>query len=407
MTATDTHTFTNWAGNQHCTPTAIVQPTSVQEVQEAVTRATGDGLGVRVRGAGHSWTPLVVTDDVMLDVARLHGVRSVDTERSRVTVGAGTTVEQLGPLLWDHGLSLSNQGDIDAQTVGGAISTATHGSGLQFTGFSGAVTAVELVTASGDVVRFDEGTPELDGARTALGSLGVITAVQLQAMPAYRLAERIDYWPLERVLDQWEFETSTRRHFSFFWGPFPGSLAMYGLGADPEGITDPCFVKRYDQLAVDDLETVDGADRLDRAYRVFPQPFDLEFYELEYFVPFAVALDAVDAARRVILSYPEQRFPLEVRTIRQEPGWLSPMYGSDAVSLSVSGVPNTDYEPFLRAFDRALQPFSARPHWGKMHYFDAERLQQVYPEYQRFVDLRRRMDPDGVFLNDHLTEMVR
>lgn len=407
MSTVDTRTFTNWAGNLRSTPAKMVHANSVEDVQDAVTHATADGLALRVRGAGHSFTPLVCTDGVLLDIAGLHGIRSVDSARSRVTVGAGTTVEALGTLLWDQGLSLANQGDIDAQTVAGAISTATHGSGLQFTSFSGTVTAVEMVTASGEVVRFDESAAELDGARTALGSFGVITAVQLQAMPAYRLAERIDYWPLDQVLDRWASETSTRRHFSFFWGPFPGSLAMYGLGDDPDGIADPCFVKRYDQVGLDDLGTVDGAGRVDRAYRVFPQAFDLEFYELEYFVPFTVALDAVDAVRRVILAHPEQRFPLEVRTIHQEAGWLSPMYGSDAVSLSVSGVPDTDYEPFLRAVDAALRPFSARPHWGKLHFFDAGRLAQVYPAYQQFVDLRRRLDPDDVFLNDHLAGMVR
>lgn len=399
-------TFTNWAQNQRCSPSAAMSAQTVRDVQDAVSLARERNLKLRVRGSGHSFTPLVCTDDLLLDVSGLSGVQSIDIEQSRVTVGAGTTIAALGSPLWDQGLSLSNQGDIDAQTIAGAISTATHGSGLAFTGFSGAVTGVEMVTAAGELLHVTEAMSELDGVRTSLGSLGVITAVELQVMPAYQLAERISFWSLDEVIERWEHETSTRRHFSFFWGPFPGSLAMYGLGADPAGLSNPCFVKRYEELP-SDASTHNTRDRrVDRAYRIFPQSFDLEFYELEYFVPYSAAPDAIEAVRDEILAHPEQRFPLEVRTIGKETGWLSPMYGADAVSLSVSGVPGTHYEPFLRAVDATLRQFSARPHWGKLHFFDAARLEEVYPAYRQFVDLRRQMDPDGLFLNDHLEGML-
>lgn len=394
----------NWAGNQQCQPT-VVRPTSTQDLQDAVADAARRGGTVRVVGSGHSFTPLACTDDVMIDVGALGGVIEADAGTATAVVGAGTTLHDLVPQLWAAGLSLRNQGDIDAQTIGGAVGTATHGSGRAFGSFSSTVRTVTYVGADASVHTIDSTDPRFDGFRTALGLLGIFTEVELDLQPAYYLRERIEHWPLAEVMARWDAETSTRRHFSYFWPPADGSLQMYGMA--PTAVEDGCHVKIYDELTPEEgvvADTPDGT-RVAPAYQIYASDFDLEFHELEYFIPFDHTPTAVEAVRAVMLDHPDQAFPLEVRTIAAEDAWLSPMYGRDSTSLSVSGVPGTDYGPFMRAFDDALRPFDARPHWGKLHLFDRPRLRAVLPRFDDFCALRTELDPAGLFLNSYTAEL--
>jgi FAD/FMN-containing dehydrogenase len=397
----DAHvTWQNWAGNLVCRP-AVVKPTCVAELQDAVADAARRHGTVRVVGSGHSFTPLVCTDDVLIDVCALSGVIEADTVNATAVVGAGTTLRRLVRPLWAAGLSLRNQGDIDAQTIAGAIGTATHGSGRAFGSFSSAVRRIEYVGADVGLHTIDSTDARFDAFRTSLGLLGIFTKVELELQPAYYLRERIEHWPLSDVMQRWDIETSTRRHFSFFWPPTDESLQMYGM--PPTAIEDGCHVKIYDEVTPRDAATAESRDgsRIAPAYQIYASDFDLAFHELEYFVDFRHVHAAVEAMRAVMLDHPEQAFPLEVRTIAAENAWLSPMYGTDSVSLSVSGVPGTDYRPFMQAVDAALRPFDARPHWGKLHCFGRARLRDAYPRFDDFVCLRAELDPNGLFLNEH------
>lgn len=396
----------NWAGTQACEPASYVRAQSVDEVCETVARGAAAGHTVRVVGSGHSFTPVVLSDGVILDIAAISGVQQIDPVRHRARIWAGSRLSSIGAPLWDAGCSLRNQGDIDSQTIAGALSTATHGSGLGFGSFSSALTRAELVTASGELVVIEEGDPRLGAVQTSIGCLGVLTNVEMQLMPAYQLVEEIEYWPLTEVLERWEEETRTRRHFSFWWGLYPGSLELYGMPAAPDGMREACYVKRYEQLPADVSGIVSPTGRVGRAFEIYADEYPAGWDELEYFVPYDVALDALAAIRPVYERFPDQRYPVEVRTIAAETGLLSPMHGRESVSISVSGAVGTDYVGFLRGVDEVLRPFGARPHWGKTHFLDAERLREVYPRYEDFVAIRREMDPDGVFLNDHLRGML-
>src|SRR3954447_3670647 len=202
---TDAATWTNWVGNQSCTPARLAAPRSEDEVGEVVASAAARGLGVRVAGAGHSFTPVVATDGVLLDLGALGGVRSVDVERRRGVVGPRTIIGDFGGPLWAHGLALANQGDIVAQQIAGAVSTATHGSGLRSGSFSGAVRRLRLVTASGDVVEVDESNPDvLHAAQVAVGMLGAITEVELEVTAAYKLRERIERWSWSEAWERFD-----------------------------------------------------------------------------------------------------------------------------------------------------------------------------------------------------------
>jgi FAD/FMN-containing dehydrogenase len=393
----------NWAGNQQCQPT-VLAPATVAELQDAVADAARRRGTVRVVGSGHSFTPLACTDDVMIDVGALSGMVDADTANATAVVGAGITLADLVPQLWSAGLSLRNQGDIDAQTIGGAIGTATHGSGRAFGSFSSTVRSISYVGADACLHIIDSTDPRFDAFRTALGLLGIFTTVELDLQPAYYLRERIEHWPLAEVLRRWDVETSTRRHFSYFWPPTDQSLQMYGMA--PTAVDDGCHVKIYDELTPEQraAATPEGT-RVAPAYQIYASDFDLEFHELEYFIPFGHTAAAVEAVRTVMLDHPDQAFPLEVRTIAAESAWLSPMYGRASTSLSVSGVPGTDYGPFMRAFDAVLRPFDARPHWGKLHLFDRPRLRTGFPRFDDFCALRTELDPNGLFLNSYTAEL--
>jgi FAD/FMN-containing dehydrogenase len=402
--STDTQRFTNWAGNHACSPRATVSPASEAEVQALVRGADG----VRCVATGHSFSPVCMTDGTLVRMDRLQGVLHADPGSGRVTALPGTPVGDFGPPLWEAGLALANQGDIDAQGIAGAVATATHGSGLGQGSFSGAVRRMRLVTAGGDVLELDEHDHRLPAAQAAIGMLGVITEVEIQAVPSYRLAERVEHWSWEEARGRLDEMSRAHYHYSFFWMPGEGSGALYGLAA-PEGVAlaDTCYVKIYDR--VDDAVPDSAAPgrRVDRAHRIYSmEDFDPNFYELEYFVPYDRGGEAIDAMRELMLArLPDSVFPMEVRTVAAEGCWLSHSYQRPSLVISVSGVPGTDYEPYLRDVDRLLGAFDARVHWGKIHYLTAEQLHERYPRAADFIALRRELDPRGVFLNDHLREL--
>jgi FAD-linked oxidoreductase len=388
----------NWVGNQSCEPAQIAAPRSEDEVCALVAGAAARGLGVRAAGAGHSFTPLVTTDGLLLDLTGLPRIRAVDPERRRVVVGPGTTIADFGARLWDAGLSLANQGDIVAQQIAGAVSTATHGSGLGFGSFSSSVRRARIVTASGEVVDVSGGDV-LHAAQVAVGMLGVLTELELEVATAYRLREHVENWSWQEAWEPFEELARTHRHYSFFWMPSDESAVLYGLDAR----ADQCHVKIYDEVGDD----VPDSDRMHRragpAWRIYPMVYEPNFHELEYFVPLERGKDALAAMRELMLaSLPVSVFPMEVRTVGREEAWLSHSCDRDTVVISVSGTPGTDYWPYLRAVDRLLGGFDARVHWGKLHFLTREQLLARYPRAEDFLALRKRLDPGGVFLNDHL-----
>jgi FAD/FMN-containing dehydrogenase len=390
----------NWVGNQSCIPAQIAAPGSEEEVAALVTDAVARGLPVRVAGAGHSFTPVVATDGLLLDVRGLPHIRSLDSDRRRVVVGPATTVGEFGEPLWDAGLALANQGDIVAQQIAGACATATHGSGLRLPCFSAAIRRIRLVTATGEVREIGEDEPDLlRAAQVSIGMFGVITELELEVAPAYRLRERVDNWSWDEAWGRFEELARAHRHYSFFWMPSRDSAVLYGLEAE----ADECHVKIYDE--VDD--SVANSDvkfaRVGPAHVIYPMVYEPNFHELEYFVPFERGTEALAAMRELMLArLPASVFPMEVRTVGRDAAFLSHSFECDTVVISVSGTPGTDYWPYLREVDALLGQYDARVHWGKLHFLTREQLFERYPRAGDFIEARRQLDPHGTFLNEHL-----
>ncbi len=399
--------WTNWGGNQTFRPATFVRPKDEAEAIAAIRAAIAAGQSVRVAGGGHSFTPIVQTEGVLLDLSNLSGVIKVDTASQQAEVWGGSRIADLGGPLWEWGLSIANQGDIDVQSVAGAIATGTKGSGTNHGSMSSMVRSLRVVSGRGEVIDIDATNPEhLHAAQVSLGLLGPVLRVGLHLVPAYRLREENVILPMTEVLRQWDFLLSEYRHFSFWWMPTDRSSHMYKLGDVP---ADHCFVKLLREIPADAPEVPVGEinRRTDRAHLIYPDGTTIaEFHELEYMVGAEDARDAVKMMRDLMWKrFPDEISPLQVRWQKADQAFLSAQSHRDSTSISVSGEIGRDYLPFLKAVDEVLRPFSARPHWGKIHFLDRGRVQEIYPDFQRFQSVRKEMDPKNLFLNPHLKEL--
>ncbi len=397
-------TWTNWVGNQSFTPVTSASPRDEAEVAALVRQAAERGRGVRVAGAGHSFTPVVQTDGLLLDLSALRGVVATDPVAKRATALPGTLIRDFYEPLWDVGLALRNQGDIDTQQIAGAVATGTHGSGTRYTSLSGVVRGVRLVTATGDVREVGEDDLDLlHAAQVSVGMLGVVTQLELEVTDAYRLREHVSLRSWDDVMEHWDQLVAEHRHFGMFWLPTEESGALYNLDGHGERLADQCYVKVYDEVGPDVPDDDTVGRRVDRCYRIFPMVYDANFHELEYFVALDRAPEALNAMRELMQrSLPDSVYPLEVRTVGPDEAFLSPQYRTPTVVISVSGKPGTDYWSYLRSVDALLSEHDARVHWGKLHFMTPERLHELYPRATDFIALRRELDPQGMFLNDHL-----
>ncbi len=396
--------WTNWVGNRSFTPRHAAAPRREEEVAALVRRAGERGLGVGVAAAGHSFTPIVETDGLLLDLSALSGVLATDAGRKRAIALAGTRIRDFYEPLWGAGLALVNQGDIDTQQIAGAVATATHGSGTRYTSLSGVVRGMRLITATGEVRDIGEDEPGLLGAaQVAVGMLGVVTRVELEVTDAYRLKERVGLWPWDEVMGRWDELVRAHRHFGFFWLPTEESGSLYNLSGHGRSMADKCYVKIYDEAAPDEPDDATPGRRVGRCYRIYPMVYDANFHELEYFVPLERGPDALTAMRDLMLrSLPDSLYPMEVRTVGPDDAYLSPSYRTATTVISVSGKPGADYWGYLRSVDALLAEFDARVHWGKLHFLTRDRVRALYPRADDFIAIRRQLDPRGVFLNDHL-----
>ena len=402
-------TWNNWGRNQTFTAAGFAQPSSEAQAISQIQHAVQAQQPVRVAGSGHSFTPVVATSGLLLDLSAISGVIDIDRINARANVWAGSRIADLGEPLWQAGLSIANQGDVDVQSIAGAIATGTKGSGTQFGSLSSRITSVRLVNGVGEVVDIDATQPDLlHAAQVSLGLLGPLLRVGLQLVPAYKLREENVILPMSEVLRQWDYLLAEYRHFSFWWMPSDRSADMYKLGDVP---ADHCFVKLLREIPDDGLDLPAGAanQRTDRAYRIYPDgTTDAEFHELEYMVAACDAKDAVaEMCQLMKTRFPDEISPLQVRWQQADRGFLSAQSGRDSTSLSVSGEIGRDYQPFLRAVDAALRPFQARPHWGKLHFLDRQRVADIYPDFARFQQIRKQFDPHNLFVNPHLAALFR
>ena len=414
--------WSNWAGDQRCEPAVIERPTAVGEVVGAVERAVAAGRCVRVAGSGHSFTSAVLTDGALLSLERMGALLDADSATGLVRVEAGITLHALSDALAEHGLAMPNLGDIDEQSIAGAISTATHGTGITLANLSAQVRALRLVTAAGEIRELDGGD-DLLAARVAIGALGIVTEVTLQTVPAFTLRGVDAPVPLAEVLDGLDARVAGHRHFEFFVFPHADSA----LTRTNDAVDQPAQPRSKLRAYVDDVLLANRAfqlacaigrafpaaipslnrlvtrlagtsTRIDRSDRIFATPRLVRFTEMEYALPRPAAADAVRAIKATAERY-AINFPIEVRFVAPDDALLSPAHERETAYVAVHAFKGMEWEPYFRAVEAIADAHGGRPHWGKRHFQTAATLAPRYPGWERFAAVRTRLDPGGVFSN--------
>jgi L-gulono-1,4-lactone dehydrogenase len=414
-------TWTNWAGNERCVPAVRASPATREAVADAVVAAREAGRRVRVAGAGHSFSPAVVTDGTQLSLERLSAVLDADRTSGLVRVGAGITLRRLVRELELRGLALPNLGDIDAQSLAGALATGTHGTGAALPNLSAQVEEIELVLGDGSVRRLTAADGDrLRAARVGLGALGVVTAVTLRCVPAFRLRGSDRPEPLEDVLASLD-ERARADHFEFFTFPHsPVALTRTNTRTDepPSGpgpaqawVSDVLLdnhafgalnrVARRRPGWVPALNRLMGRaasrrERVGRSYELFASPRLVRFVEMEYAVPRVHGAAAVRAARAILERHPIS-FPIEFRLGCGDDALLSPAYGRDTAYVAVHAFAGMPWEAAFREVEEAVAAWGGRPHWGKRSFLGAAELAGRHPGWDAFAAARAELDPEGRF----------
>lgn len=425
----------NWAGDERCAPAAREQPGSTAQVAAAIERAAELGQRVRVAGSGHSFSDVVCTDGRLLSLERMDRVLDVDRSSGLVRVEGGITINALSAALAAHGLAFENLGDIDAQSIAGAISTATHGTGARLRNLSAQVEAIELVLADGSTCTcsaHDEDRSTYLAARVAVGTLGVISAVTLRCVPAFTLRGADRPAPLADALERLEHLGEESDHFELFVFPHcETALTRTNTRVDepprPRSATRayvqdvlltnrafhafclagrafPRWIPQFNRMVT---RAAGSSVRVDRSDRIFASPRLVRFTEMEYALPREHTAEAV---RRVLDLIPARGFhvpfPLEVRLVAPDDAYLSPAYERPTGYIAVHMFRGMAWEPYFRAVEAIMDEYGGRPHWGKRHFQTADTLRARYPRWDEFQAVRARLDPEGRFANAHVERVL-
>jgi L-gulonolactone oxidase len=418
----------NWAGDERCTPAAIERPRSIEELSAAILGARDSGSRMRAAGSGHSFSDIALTGRSLLLLDRLADVLDVDTSSGLVRAQAGITIAQLSRRLDAHGLAMENLGDIDVQSIAGAISTATHGTGARLPNISAQVAQLTLVLADGStlVCSRERDAEVFRAARVGLGSLGVIAEVTLRCVPAFTLHGIDAPAPLAATLESLDELVLENDHFEFFVFPYAdvaltrtnnrteepprprGRLSAYVndvlLTNHAFGLC--CRAARRFPGAIPQINRLvtrlaGRTERVDRSAEIFASPRLVRFTEMEYALPREHTAEAV---RRVMAMIEQQGlavpFPIEARTVAADDAFLSTAAGRDSGFVAVHMFRGMPWEPYFRAVEAIMDGLGGRPHWGKRHFQTAATLRPRYPDWDRFQAVRARLDPDGLFAND-------
>src|SRR3954447_3981002 len=424
----------NWAGLVSVTPDEVRVPRDTEDVVAAVERARERRTTVKMPGTGHSFTGIAAPEGIMLSPGRLTGVLSVDREAMTVTARAGTPLRELNAALETLGLSLHNMGDIAQQTIAGATSTGTHGTGGLVGSLSAQIAGLEMVTGTGEVIRASEteNAEVFDVARIGLGALGILTSITFRVEPLFTL-EAHEYPMLWReALDRFDELDAENHHFELYWFPHtervlakennrtldePAPLGRFRHWLDDDFLSNTVFwlARRVGDVRaawIPRINEIAGRALSERTYpdaphKVFTSPRNVVFREMEYAVPREAGLDALREVRRWIdRSGLDIGFPIEIRTTPADDIALSTSSGRPSLYLAFHVNARTDHTAYFTGVEDILRGYAGRPHWGKLNTRTAADLEPAYPRWAEFQEVRDRLDPDRMFTNASLRRVL-
>lgn len=428
--------WTNWCRLYRSEPADVVTPRDETELAALLARATEENRTVRPVGGSHSFTPLAHTDDILLDMRHFRGLYAVDPVGGTVTLGAGTHLWELPGLLEPYGLALANMGDIDRQTIGGALSTSTHGTGLAYTGYAGMIRALRIALPTGDIVTASPTQhPELfEAARVGLGALSVIVHATIDVVPSFILHAEERPVPLADTLENFIDLSREQDHVEFYWfqhtdvvarkinrrSPgFEGDKPLSGFKHWFEdellnngghraicelGKLIPKTVPALNKLAA---RTMGNRSYADTSHKVFVSPRRTRFREMEYAIHIDDYQEVFSEVVRAVNAFPEGiTFPLEVRAAKGDDVWLSTAHGRDSVYIAVHRFYREEHKKYFAVLEDIFKAAGGRPHWGKLHTLSPEDLHERYPKFGDWLKVREQVDPNGILLNDYLAKML-
>ena len=425
-------TWTNWSQTFQCQPQQILYPASIEEVCTLVKEAAAVQKKIRVVGAGHSFTNLVQTDDWLVSLDLLSGIENIDEGNGTATVLGGTRLYEIGNELGRLGYSQENLGDINVQSIAGALSTGTHGTGKNFGIIATQVVELTLVTAAGEIliVSKKENASYFHACLVSLGSLGIIVKVVINIIksPVYDyISEKISYSQLVENLDHY---INTNRHFEFFLFPYSDLIQIKTMDLSvnkPQSLTlhhwknlilenylffilsEACriFPKSSKFISRLSAKAVGSTSISAHSYQLFATPRKVIFREIEYFIPLQSMKPAIQEIRDCIeVKKYHVHFPLECRTVKADDIWLSPAYKRDSAVISFHMYKGMRYEEYFYDMEKIMEKYDGRPHWGKMHNQSTINLHSLYPKLADFLVIRQKLDPNGIFMNDYLQKLL-
>ncbi|WP_180028507.1 D-arabinono-1,4-lactone oxidase [Acinetobacter sp. YH16032] len=418
------HYWSNWSGYCHSNPQHILYPDQLHELQDIVIQHPK----VRVVGAGHSFTPLVKTDASIISLDRFSSVLNADQAKCQATLWAGTRLFNLGQHLAPYEQSLMNQGDIDQQSLAGAVSTGTHGTGAALYSISGYVEDFELLQANGELIQCSKTeNPEIfQAGRVSLGSLGILTKITMQNRPRYKLEEKIHLAPVEESLDQFLQLMHQHRHLEYFIFPFTDQLIFKTLDVT-EGEVKPretswpsedqlltwcCEISKKAPFLTKYLQKLVGVfvkptEFIDWSSDIFATPRNTKFNEMEYQIPIE---NGIQCIKEVIATFRKYQinsfFPIEFRVVKGDDIWLSPFYQQDSISVSIHQYYKQSPQKVFDLIEPIFQKYRGRPHWAKMHQLSHQEIRALYPKWNEFMQIREALDPHRKFLNPYLEKLL-
>jgi len=421
----------NWAGNLQFTPADIAYPSRSEEIRKRVLDAISANQKIRVVGSGHSWTDLIATDGLLISLDQYEGI--IKNEKDEFIIRAGTKIKKLGELLFNEGLGLENLGDIDVQSIAGAISTGTHGTGICFGSIATQIEEIKFINGRGEEITCSdkENNSLFKCAQVSLGALGIITEMKCRCMPAYKLVFEAKKEKFSDVIAQLDKLIAQNRNFEFYWFPYSevvqtrysnitqDDVEKPGIGSFINDILlengalkvvselariFPFFAPSASKLAA---SLVSGTKKKNWSHKVYATARLVRFNEMEYNIPIPRFKELVrEVADVVAKNRFKINFPTENRFVKADDIYLSPAYNRDSAYIAAHVYKGMDYKPYFETLESIFINNGGRPHWGKMHTQKADYLCTVYPRWNDFLKWRQEMDPKGIFLNNHLHEIL-
>ena len=422
----------NWSGSVRAKPRQIASPASVDELAQMIDEYSRKGRHVRVVGSGHSFTSIAQSDDVLMTLDNLQGIEEINAERGTVTVLGGTRLKRLGDELFVQGLAQENLGDINVQSVAGAISTGTHGTGIRFGSLATQVEGLTLVTANGELLECSaEKNPDIfKAAQVSLGALGVIAKVRLRVVPAKRLHYHGLRKTLSDCLENLETYKQENSHFEFFWFPYTDAVQAKFMNETEEPASKVTLWGNFNKIVLENWvfwllsescrlfprlcqpvcklsgTSIANVDEVNYSHLLFSTPRMVRFNEMEYNIPAehcqAVIREIEDCIDKQQVAV---NFPIECRFVHSDDIWLSPAYERESCYIAVHMFKGMPYRSYFSHIEEIFRRYSGRPHWGKIHTRTSQELAELYPRWHDFRRIRASLDPQGIFLNDYLRNL--